>query len=168
MEVMDEMEQQKPMPVFLKVLCILTFISTGFGLIGVLIGLLKGPDSASVLEKNAVIFVSQANEMREKGMSGLAHMMDQIVDMSYHINEHYYGNMLLSLFMVGTGLAGAILMWKGRKLGFHAYIAYCVLSAFGVYLFVPFDSVPLISPILGGIISLIFIFMYSRNLHWLK
>jgi len=167
MEVMEEMEQ-KPMPVFLKVLCILTFISTGFGLLGVLMGLLKGPDSASALEQNSVALVKLANQAREDGMIGIAHMFDQIIDMSYHINEHYYGNMLLSLFMVGTGIAGATLMWKGRRLGFHAYIAYCFLSAFGIYLFVPFDSVPLISPILGGIISLIFIFMYSRNLHWLK
>ncbi len=167
MEVNAEMEQPKR-PVFLQVLCILTFIATGMGLLGNLTSLLGGPQSAEKLEKGSIQLVKLSNELRDEGMNGFAAMMDQFVDLTYHINEHFYGVILISLFTTTTGLLGAIMMWKGRRLGFHAYIAYCFLYVFQIYIFVPVDVVPLMAPITNGIIALVFIFMYSRNLHWLK
>lgn len=164
---MDEIKEPKR-PTFLKVLCILTFVNTGFGLLGVLMGFMSGPQSSEGLEKSAADLVRLGNDAREQGMSGIAHMFDQLVDMSYHINEHFYGNLLMALFITATGFAGAFLMWQGRKLGFHAYIVYNLLQIVIIYLWVPVESVPIVSPIFGSIMSGLFIFMYSRNLKWMR
>lgn len=155
-------------PTFLKVLCILTFISVGFGVLGLLIGVLTGKASATEMEQSAASITQIANDVRGKGNASLADMLEQVNDMAYFANQNHWLAMGLTALTMSAGFLGAFWMYNGLKKGFHAYIIYNFLAVFSVYVYVPSDSIPLFSIIFNSIIALIFILMYSRNLHWMK
>ncbi len=154
-------------PTFLKVLCILSFISIGFSTFSTLGSLIMGPeDEETMIEQKATMMESTA-ELREAGMNGLADLMDQIQRMSESLNEHFYAVTLSSLLTVVVGFFGVFMMWKGKKLGFHLYIVYNLIGLGNLYLFVNPADVPTFAVIWSLLLSTVFIVMYSRNLHWM-
>jgi len=155
-------------PTFLKVLCILTFINVGLGVLGVFIGVMSGKASATELEQSAAAITQMANEIRSNGNASLANMLEQVNDLAFFANENHWMAMGLSALAISAGFLGAVWMYNGKKSGFHSYIIYSIIAVFGVYVYVPSDSIPVFSIVFNSIISLIFIFMYSRNLHWMK
>jgi hypothetical protein len=155
-------------PTFLKVLCILTFINIGFGILGLLIGVMSGKASATELEQSAAAITQIANDVRSHGSVGLANMLEQVNDMAFYANENHWMAMGLTALAITAGFLGAVWMYNGKKSGFHSYIIYNVIALFGVYVYIPSESIPVFSIVVNGIFSLIFIFMYSRNLHWMK
>lgn len=169
-EELDNMnpEAATPRPTFLKVLCILSFISIGLSLVVSLGSLAYGPQSAEQMEDSSAMMMEATDDMRSKGMTGMADLFDQIQRMSVSMNENFYQSTLMTLVVLGIGLYGVLIMWKGRKLGFHLYIIYSLVSIGQLYLFVRPADIPSFIIIWNVIISGIFIIMYSRNLHWLK
>jgi hypothetical protein len=65
------------------------------------------------------------------------------------------------------GLLGALMMWQAKKLGFHLYIGYSLLAIIQIYFFVSPSDVPSFVVIWGLLMSVLFVFMYSRNLKWM-
>ncbi|MCX6294779.1 MAG: hypothetical protein NTX97_01725 [Bacteroidetes bacterium] len=105
------------LPQFLKVLCILTFIGAGLGLLSGLYNLVKAPTAIEDYEK--------MQEMTANMNSGFMTMMTE--------NAHAAAlNALpLAISSIGTSLFclfGALMMWKLRKVGFYAYVCGQVLS----------------------------------------
>ena len=154
-------------PNFLLVLCILTFVSTGLGIFSPLFQMIRGTRSPEALQPDLDAFTTAADKMREAGMSSLAEMYEKMAEMTVELNAHAFVAGLVSLLIILLGAASAFMMLKGRRLGFHLYIIYSFLQLVMIYFFVSAENVSLVIPISGGIISLIFIFMYSRNLHWM-
>lgn len=161
-------ENRTERPVFLKVLCILSFIAIGFNGILLISGMLSGPPQLSELEEVSAQLTQQANEIRAMGSPGLAHMIDQLNDMNFALNENFWTTTLLTGLGLIAGYLGVFWMWNGKKIGFHSYIIYNVISVFSVYAIVPAETVPVIQPIFGVLFSGIFILLYSRNLHWMR
>ena len=98
--------QTNQRPVFLTVLCILTFIATGLGLLFGLIGLV----AAGAIESFA--------EYLPVGVDG------GIV------------KSVITLALIAASLYGAIQMWKLKKLGFYIYAAANVIMlimGFGIF-----------------------------------
>jgi hypothetical protein len=155
-------------PVFLKVLCILSFIAIGFNGIFLISGVLSGPPEITELEEISAVLTQKANEMRTLGNPGFAHLIDQLNEMNFALNENFWTTSLLTGLGLIAGYMGVLWMWNGKKIGFHSYVIYNIISVFSVYAIVPADSIPLFQPITGVIISGIFIFMYSRNLYWMR
>lgn len=164
----DQEEAPKRRPVFLTVLGILTFVSTGFGVLGLLLSLVNGPSSDDEVERVVAQSMTSVNELREMGATYMADQMEKIARMNIYINENFYPMLMANFVTLVFGIGGVILMWRGRKLGFHSYIIYNLLSILGIYVTVPAAEVPSLMIILGVIFSAIFIFMYSRNLKWMK
>ena len=108
------------------------------------------------------------SQLEDAGMDGFAGMMDQLMAMTAEIQESFYLAMIVSLVTYLIGLFGALKMFQGQKIGFHLYIIYSLLAVGGVYLYISPQNIPSISIIFGLILSGIFVFMYSRNLSWLK
>lgn len=154
-------------PTFLKVLCILSFISIGFSTLSTVGSLIGGPeDEETMIEQKAAMMESTA-ELRETGMNALADIMDQIQRMSESLNDHFYAMTVTSLMIVIIGFIGVLFMWKGRRLGFHLYIVYNLIGLGNLYLFVSPADVPTFAVIWSLLLSTIFILMYSRNLYWM-
>lgn len=155
-------------PGFLTVLCVLTFISTGIGFISGLISLLFGPSSEEQMLQARVEMTKSISDLKELGMDSLADMMVKLQAMTEQINESFYLASTLSIITIGIGLYGTIQMFKGVKRGFHLYIIYCLLSIGAIYIYVSPSNIPSWVVIFNLIFSGLFIFMYSRNLKWMR
>ena len=165
----DEGTPIKPKrPQFLTVLCILTFISTGMDLLSGFPKLLNGPLSAEQMDDQKVEMLKSIAQLRKVEMDSFAVMIEKLIRMMEGLNAHFYAATVVALMVLMAGLTAAILMWTGRKIGFHVYIAYSLASAMQVYLFVSPSNIPSIIIILNVLVSGLFVFLYSRNLKWLQ
>ncbi len=164
----DNFQEQEERPSFLKVLCILSWISTGIALISGLINLVTGPFSEEKMLEQRVDMMKSIDELKTLEMNGMAELFEKIQRMTESMNAQFYYVQTVSLIVVTIGVFGVFKMWNRSKLGFHLYIIYSLLSVLTVYLFVAPVDVPSVVVIFNLIISGIFILMYSRNLKWMK
>lgn len=161
-------ENQPKRPVFLKVLCILTFICTGLNLLILLMSLAQGSPSAEQIQLEETRTLESIASLRAQGLDEVAQLMERIANMSTYTNAMPYTMIMLNILTTALGLLGAVFMWQGKKLGFHMYILYSLAAISVIYVAVPFREVPLLFPVSNMIISGAFILMYSRNLKWMK
>jgi hypothetical protein len=164
----DNFQVKEERPTFLKVLCILSWISTGIALISGIINIISGPFSEEQMTDQKVEMIKSIDELRTLDMTGLADLFEKIQRMTESMNAQFYYVQFVSLIVVVLGVFGIFKMWNRSKLGFHLYIIYSLLSVLTVYLFVAPIDVPSIVVIINLVISAIFVFMYSRNLKWMK
>ena len=162
-----ESENIPKRPKFLKVLCILSFISTGAGFISGFINLLRGPSSEEEMLDQKVEMTTSIEELSGMGMDGMVDLLDKIQAMTEEINDNFYFASIVTLISVGIGFYGVLKMWTGIKVGFHLYIVYCLLSIGSLYLYVSPSNIPSMIVIFNLLFSGLFIFMYSRNLNWM-
>ena len=170
MDTIDNLnEQRENRPRFLSVLCILTFIATGLSLLSGLYNLLiTGKQSEELMRNSEVVMAQSVSDMENMGMTGFAELLEKIQRMSVEINDNFYFVAIFGLIVTVIGLFSAMKMWKGAKVGFHIYIIYNLLSIGGVYLYVTPANIPTAFVVFNTILSGLFIFMYSRNLKWMK
>ena len=164
----DNFQEQVERPSFLKVLCILSWISTGIGIISGFFNLITGPFSEEEMLDQKVEMIKSIDELRTMGADQFANIFEQLQRMTEAMNSQFYYVQIVSLLVVALGVFGIYKMWTRSKLGFHLYIIYSLLSVLTVYLFVAPEDVPSIVVIINLVISAIFVFMYSRNLKWMK
>ena len=166
---MEELQpKEEKRPTLLTVLCILTFVSIGINMLTLLVQLVAGPSSEEEILAERVELSRAISQMQDAGMDGVAQMLEQFMAMTAQIQENFYFAMAISLVTYVVGFFGALKMFQGEKIGFHLYIVYNLLSIGGIYLYVSPNNIPSMSIIFGLILSGAFIFMYSRNLSWLK
>lgn len=166
---MEQQEEQKrKRPVLLTVLCILSFVVVGFGLLGVLFSLIGGQPTADEIDAAYNQIVQMASEMRDKQLTTIADMLEQGAELTVYQQHRYWSVLGMNALTMFTGFAGVLLMFRGKKLGFHLYIIYNLLSVGGTFLIVPSHMVPMASVIMNLVISGLFIFLYSLNLKWMN
>jgi hypothetical protein len=164
----DNFEEKKKRPVFLVVLAVLSFITIGFSLISVLFGLISGPLSSDSIEAILAENMPLIDQMQELGAHYWADEMLKAIKIIEYTNANFWVNQIISLLTYVAGGLGVVFMLKGQKRGFHLYIIYNLLALFGVYASVPMQEVPSFVTVFNAIISVLFIFLYSRNIHFLK
>lgn len=166
-EMNQEIEQNPKRPVLLTVLCILSFIVVGFGLLGVLFSVIGGQPSPEEIESTSNQLIQTASDMRDKNIIWAADMIEQMADLTVYQQQRYWSVLLVNALTMLTGFMGVLFMFRGKKLGFHLYIIYNLLSVGGTFLIVPSHMVPMATVILNLVISGVFILLYSRNLKWM-
>lgn len=166
-DINEEVEQNPKRPVFLTVLCVLSFITLGFGMLSLVFSLMMGQPSTEEIESVSNQYIQTASTMRDQNALWAADLMEKMADLTILQNDHFMVVQLINTIMILTGFIGVLFMFRGRRLGFHFYIIYNLLSIGGVYLVAPFNMVPNIILIMGLIFSGLFIFLYSRNLKWM-
>ncbi|MEJ6776071.1 MAG: hypothetical protein QNK85_01950 [Crocinitomicaceae bacterium] len=165
---LNEEEFRGSRPGLLTVLCVLSFISTGLGIISALFNFVAGPQSDEKLLDAKVALTKSTSELKDLGMDLFVEIMEKIQRMTEQVNENFYLASIVNLIAVAIGLFGAIKMWQGVKIGFHLYIGYCLLTIAGLYIYVSPENIPTVVVVLNLIVSAIFIFLYSRNLKWMR
>lgn len=166
-EAVDQQENEKR-PVLLLVLAILSFISIGFSILGSMFGLVNGPMNDDELIKQRVELTRSKTQMREAGMDGFVTFFDKLEGMIEETNDNFYlskGVMFVTDFV---GLFGVILMLRRKKFGFHLYIIYSLLAIGGMLLYVSPENIHISLPIVNVIFTGLFVFLYSRTLHWMR
>ncbi|MFT5859113.1 MAG: hypothetical protein ACI865_001210 [Flavobacteriaceae bacterium] len=164
----EEIEVSKKRPGGLTALGVLSMVSIGFSFIGTLIGLLSGKVSEEEMLEQSVQMAEAKSEMRKLGMESWTRIYDQLEAMSIQANESIYLAGFLGIVVSATGLAGVLMMWKGRKIGFHIYIIYCLIALGSAYLYISPANIPTIVTIVSVVFSGLFILLYARNLRWMK
>lgn len=147
---------------FLKVLCILTFIGTGLGILGSLYNIFTFDMALESLENSKRIF-------RRVNMGSID---SQIVALKKWGMTSYLATLAGNLLC----LLGALMMWRLKKNGFYVYVAGQVLPLIGSALFVSsidtsegtMSSMVYVSFVFALIIAIAFGTMYTLNLKHLK
>lgn len=160
--------QQTERPGFLKTLCILSFISIGFAAISGLLSVVSGPQNDEAMLEAKVEMSKSIDQMREMGSTYFVNFFEQMQGMMVDTNDHHAMATGINILITLLGFFAVIRMWHGFRYGFYAYIAYCLAGAFAVYLYVAPNHVPVLFPIVALVFSALFIFLYSRNLHWMQ
>lgn len=166
-EVLEHHEEDRR-PSMLLVLSILSFISIGASILLTIIGLAAGPMNEDEMKAQRVEMAKSKTQMRQAGMHQMVGFFDKMEGMVEETNDSFYlskGVMLVTDFL---GLFGVIFMLRRRKFGFHMYIVYSLLALGGMLLYVSPQNIPIALPIFNVIFAGLFIFLYSRTLHWMK
>jgi hypothetical protein len=113
-------------------------------------------------------FANMREQLEKGNAEDFIYIIDQMEGVALNMFKHFQQyNSFQFLFLV-LGLVGVILMYRAKKLGFHFYILYTLGLVVSPYFFNPITGIPTILTIVGIIYGGIWVFMYSRNLHWLK
>lgn len=161
----DEPIIEDKLPVFLKVLCILTFVGCGLSLIGIIYNLAAGTNAQSTIDK---LQLQQGNEMIDGMVAG---MKSKITVMDKWMKIQTY----VSIANLALCLTGALLMWKRKKAGFYLYtLAQILLVAVSIGYYTVIKDVPFlgITTLITQIIMIIFygafVIMYAANLKHMR
>lgn len=167
MEIEKNEQPWKP-PVFLRVLSVFSLIAIVSGLLSSVLGAFSGPLSPGEIDTFLASNMAGVNQLNAMGETGWAETTSKILHLVKYTNDNFYMDRLINIGAYSIGLAGVIFMLRGRKLGFHLYIIYNLVALVSIYASAPAYAVPPFYFILFGFISLVFIFMYSRNLKYLN
>jgi hypothetical protein len=162
-----EIENQKEpikRPVFLVVLSVFSLISISSGLLSSILGLISGPMQDYQVDEIIGQNMAGVTQLQEMGEVYWSEITLKILNLIKYTNENFYMDRLINFGAYAIGLNGVIFMLKGRKLGFHLYIVYNLIALISIYASAPASEIPSFYFILFGIISSVFIFMFSRNL----
>ena len=171
---MNEGQVIEKRPKFLSVISILSFVHIGFTIVTSLYGIAGGKLSPEELEVAKLQFAESQEQLDTLAKS-------EKVDMSYWseiltkmeiMSDNMYANfsmynsliLLVSIF----ALVAVYLMFTGKKLGFHFYIGYCFLYVVQSYFFTAPNDVPTFVIVLNILYGGIWVYLYSRNLKWMR
>lgn len=155
-------------PKLLTVLVVLSLVSIIFNLIFTIFFLFRGPISESQLKLDQDENAKLIESMSQSGMPSLAELFEKIGRMEVYVNNNWFMHHFATFLMLTVGLIGVIKMSKGKIIGFHLYIIYSILTSAIIYVSVPFAEVAVSELIVGLLFSFLFIWLYSRNLGYLK
>ena len=166
-EHMENIDENNKRPRFLLVLCILTISNSGLTLIQGLLSLVSGKPSESEIIAANVQISKSIDLLKEQKMDYWIDVIKKVQIMTEGMYQNFTAYISASILIAICGLASAILMLIGKKIGFHAYIIYCFLWVLQSYLFVAPQNVPSVLVLFNVLFCIGFILMYSRNLKWL-
>ncbi len=164
MEIVSSMPPDSPRVrgAFLTVICILTFIGSGWGIIKS-ITRYAGADTIAALASEAIKDAG-ANVEEQNARSFAKLLMNSAAESlnADNIRKSAIFEFLSNILTLG----GAILMWNRKKIGFYMYIAGIL-----VLIAVPFAMGRLLGAIGAsfiGFIGVVFIVMYAVNLKYMN
>lgn len=159
-------ETEKKLPAFLKVLCILTFVGAGLGILGAIYAMFMQGFTLRMLENSNGVYQNNP-------------FLAAFDNSAYIAALKKWGqiNNLLALLGSALCLFGALMMWKLKKSGFFLYVGGQILPFIGMYGLMgglmpnsggAFAGLALFGQIFAIIFPLGFIIMYGVNYKHLK
>lgn len=148
----------------LTVLCILSFIGSGWDVLsGGTKYLVYSPDSVknSVMQSLEVVKSSLDDDAGGDFFTGILNGLSEFSsDVAVHFREITLCGTILALL----SLVGAVLMFRLKKQGFYLYAIVNVLALFIMPLFLGFTAIVLLRGIFPLIITVTFIILYASRL----
>ena len=159
----EEQQNKLQRPTFLLVLCILTFIGSGWGTLSNLFSVLT--DSSMQMEH----YSSMLNSMDQgAGSAVLSDILNSTMASLQATFVHAREIAVVSLVLSVISLLGAILMFQLRRIGFYFYTAAQILMLFVLPYFAGFNFMVLAGMLFSAIFAVIFIVMYALNLKYMR
>ena len=151
-------------PTFLTVLCILTFIGSGWGLINNLFQLAMFTPERLVAQIQQITTMAGA-EAQPSWVSSLMTSSLEVLQTTIMHGKAIYS--LAALCSV-VSLIGAFMMYKLKRNGFYLYVIAQIGQLFILPVYSGWNSVVLISMAMSGFWALVFIILYALNYSKLK
>lgn len=162
----DEEEIVVVRPTLLTVLCILTFVGSGYTILGSLYAYKEAHLLSTNIHKVINMKDSAINVNKKPGsvkVRGFMKGMEKVYDEN-NMRMKAIGDIVAALFTLG----GAILMWRRKKSGYFLYILGILIGiTFPFYLYGNNLMAVGISSF-GSFFGLIFIALYALNLSYFK
>lgn len=176
---------QRVRPTFLTVLCILTFLGSGYSLISNIGGYFTAETAAKSMQlvsSQTKISIDSTNKVADS----LGAATDSISKAPANKGEAFAQNLLDSMTNIFTVenikksstysavaallcLVGAILMWQLKRPGFFMYVGGTLLGIAGpIAVFGAGNLLAIMSTVLVGFIGLIFVVLYAVNLKHMR
>lgn len=142
-------------PQFLTVLCILTFIGVGIGIIGSVMGYMATMAAGAMM--------GMAGDMA--GSADMSAMPGMDEAMSAANAAIQYATIILAVGLLGSilCLVGAIMMWKQKKTGFYLYAVGELVPPVISMVLIGMSGMGALG-LLGFIVPIAFIVMYGMQL----
>ena len=141
-------ENNKERPGLLTVLCILTFIGSGFSLVANFAVFLTFHTWVKAMEEGVFDMLDGTLEM-------------EAVEMLLNVNPAYF---LFQAVFFTMSFVGALLMWNLKKAGFHIYTTAQLLLLIIGKVFMP--ELPF--PVIPLLLAATFVLLYARNLRYMS
>lgn len=162
-----EEKQNSPVrPTFLLVICILTFIGSGWSVLSNLFSIFTSGmmDSSLQMEQYSNMMGNIEGSASSSFLAGfLNSSMEVLQATAAHAREIAVMQLVLSVI----SLLGAIMMFQLRRFGFYLYTAAQILALFVLPYFAGFSTLVVIGMLWSAFISLIFIILYTVNLRYM-
>jgi hypothetical protein len=171
-EVTEEVSETRPM--FLTVLCILTWIGSGIGVLSGLFSVLTYSRATQKIKESGVKFQDLSDELdstpssgeageeiAKKMMKGVVEGMDSMIEWANTINW-------INIGVATMCIIGAVLMWKLKRTGFFLYTVATIIGVVTPITLMGSNFLTLMSVAVGGFFGLIFIILYGVNYKHLK
>lgn len=165
---LENNQEEAKRPTFLLVLCILTFVNTGFTILSGLSGVISGPPSSAEIKESNVQMAESISQLEKVNLDYWVDVIKRIQLMTEAIYANFIAYNAVSIVVAMVGVAAAALMLKGKKIGFHVYIGYSFLYVLQGYLFISAAVIPSFIVIINLLIASLFVLLYSRNLSWMN
>ncbi len=150
-------------PDFLTVLCILTFIGSGWTVLSSIFSIF----TAGTFNHNAQM-ERYMNTMEDQGSNSfISGLMNSSMEVLHATQEHAKTIALIQLLLALISLLGAIFMFWLKRSGFYFYTTAQVLMLFVLPAFVGFSFVTAAGMLLGGVFTALFITLYAINLKYM-
>ncbi|MBI2259798.1 MAG: hypothetical protein HYU67_12990 [Flavobacteriia bacterium] len=153
---MSEVNETPKRPGFLTVLCILSFIAAGIGIISMIImSAAKGVVDAAGVNVGDKLNESMANSGMDMNTEG-AQQLNQAMNEASTVFSWPY--IITAIVLILVGLWGVIKMWKLQKQGYYIYSATQVVGVIVPLIFgVTFST-------FSAVMAVVFIVLYGMNL----
>lgn len=156
-------ETNKPMRSnFLTVLCILTFIGSGWSVLSNLMGLL------TTGIQNMTAEMSQFSSNGNMGSSFLTAFTSSAMELMQVAALHATSINLWGLLLSAGSLFGAILMFRLKRTGFYLYVVAQIIQLFVLPMYAGFSIAVLVGVLFSAFFTLLFIILYAVNVRQLK
>lgn len=154
----------KQRPTMLTVICILTFIGSGWGFLS---------NVYSIIMRDAVVASLQTSQMTlAESESEMPSFMAEMLNSSAEVLEvsiKYSTQMAVcNAILLLISLLGAYFMFKLRRMGFYLYSTAQVLMLFVLPAFAGFSMVALAGAMWSALFAALFIALYGVNLKYMK
>ncbi len=157
-------------PVFLKVLCILTFIGSGYGIINGVVTYFKANDISKFVTEtkteinNDISKKKKINDTASVSLAGNVVNNMSVMATPDNLRKMAIGTVISSILC----LLGAILMWNLRRVGFYIYtLGTLIIIILPFYLFGS-NFLTNISVGMQSFIGIIFVIFYAMNIKSMK
>lgn len=160
---------REPRPVLLTVLCILTFIGSSWTIVSSGWLFYTAPKTSAMVDKNLRPHnLPDSVDYDDGGNRGRKFQKNMFRNFFSKFNEKAIrysaaGAILASLFTLG----GAILMWRGNRVGFYTYIAGIAISMIVPLVVYGSSLLSAGMAVSAGLPGLVFVALYALNLRWL-
>lgn len=139
-------------PQFLTILCILSYIGVGFGVVGSIVGWWSMRAMSSMMDVAG-------------GMEGMEEMgafpgMEEAMAQLKYINITTSVNIIASLIC----LVGVLQMWKLKKMGFYIYVVGEVVPFIVSAVLMGGTAFGAMAVVMGAVVPGVFIGLYTMNL----